>query len=66
MSMHWAAYLSEVRVGVESALVAHHGAALRACIAVWLAVCGARQICGLAHRTELAAGHGCDLGQRIR
>lgn len=40
--MYWASYLSEVRVGVESALVAHHGTALRAFIAVWLAVCGAR------------------------
>ncbi len=66
LSVPWAAYLSEVRVGVESALVAHRGVALGACIAVWLAVCGACQICGLAHRTELAAGHGCDLGQRIR
>lgn len=63
--MHCAAYLSEVRVGVESALIAHHGVALCAFIAVWLAVRGARQICTLAHRTQLAAGHGCDLGQRI-
>lgn len=58
------AYLSEVRVGVESTLVTDGGLTLGAGVVVrysrWVG-----QLCGGAHWAQFAAWHGCDLWQRV-
>lgn len=59
-------YLCEVRVGVEAALVAHHGAALSAGVVGRLVVPAARQVGGFADRAQLAARHRCNLWHRVR
>ena len=55
-----------MRVGVESTLTADQRVALCAGVAVRLAGRGVRQVGGLADRAQFAAGHGCDLGHRVR
>lgn len=54
------AYLSEVWIGVEAALVADSGLTLGTGVVVgysrWVG-----QLCGGAHRAQLAARHWCNL-----
>lgn len=57
-------YLSEVRVGVESTLVADGGLALGAGVVVgWSRRVG--QLRAAAHRAQFAARHGRDLRHRV-
>lgn len=58
-------YLGEVWVGVEAALLAHCDVALRAGITVRLPILGTQQVGRLTHGAQLAAGHGCNLWQRV-
>lgn len=57
-------YLSEVWVGVESALVTHSGLTLSAGVVVgysrWVG-----ELCGGAHWAQFAARHGRDLWHRV-
>lgn len=55
-----------MRVGVETALGAHHGAALRAGVEGGLVVPGAHQVGGFADGAQFAAGHGCNLWHGVR
>lgn len=60
------AYLCKMRVGVETTLVAHLAAALRAGVKVRLVIPGAHQVGGFADGAQFAAGHGCNLWHRVR
>lgn len=64
--MSSAAYLCEMRVGVEATLVAHLAAALRAGVKVRLVIPSAHQVGGFADGAQFAAGHGCNLRHRVR
>lgn len=57
-------YLSQVRVGIESTLVADLVVTLCTGVEVWLVRRGG-EFCCLAYRTESAAGKGCNLRDRI-
>lgn len=58
-------YLSQVRVGVESTLVADLVVTLCTGVEIWLVGVG-REFCCLAYGTESTAGKGCNLRDRIR
>lgn len=58
-------YLGQMRVGVESTLVADLVVTLCASIEVWLVRRGG-EICCLAYRAERATGKGGNLWDRIR
>lgn len=59
------AYLCQVGVGVEAALVAHLAAALRTDVIVELVVTSAHQVGGFADGAKFTAGHGCYLWHRV-